>query len=69
VNDLDEKLSKILASFEIQTAKEGELLSCSHCAGDTPHTFKGLCGPCFLWGDRLVDPCSPRFGIVRKKAN
>jgi hypothetical protein len=65
-SDLDDELSRILAPLEIQVAEEGRLLTCSKCLGDAPYTFRGLCGPCFIWGSRVTDPCLPKYSVRRK---
>lgn len=48
---LDEKIREILAPFDLQTAKNDRMLTCSKCLSDTTYTVRGLCGPCYLFGD------------------
>jgi len=48
----DDKLTKILSGFEIECAGDGKMLTCPKCLRDTSYKYRGLCGPCFLFGDR-----------------
>ena len=61
---VDDELKKILAPFEILTAKNGERLTCAHCLADATYTVRGFCGPCYLFGDGAQDEDS-RCPIVR----
>ena len=49
---LDAQLRKILEPFGLQLAKEGKMLTCTVCFADASYLCRGLCGPCFLFGDR-----------------
>ena len=61
MRDLDSRLGEVLAPLQIQTAEPGRFLTCLLCLADATYTVRGLCGPCFLFGDRarLSDERTP----------
>jgi hypothetical protein len=60
--NIDGKLKEILKPFDCQLAEDGKMLTCSRCLADTTYTCRGVCGPCFLFGDcsRPSDFRTPR---------
>lgn len=51
-NPLDAALRRVLVPFVFQIAEEEKMLTCSRCLADTTYTCRGLCGPCFLFGEK-----------------
>jgi hypothetical protein len=52
MSDVDSWLREVLAPLQIQTAEPGKHLTCLRCLADATYTARGLCGPCFVFGDR-----------------
>jgi hypothetical protein len=65
VRDLDSRLGEVLAPLQIQTAEPGRFLTCLRCLADATYTARGLCGPCFLFGDR-ARPSDERTPLIRE---